>query len=140
MKAIFEQRVMSIHKQTLEQQEAQMLRLKNSGLINCNASPLVNDEKEEEMTRSALAAFRAKEEEIERKKTEIRERVQAQLGRVEVETKKLAEIREVSWILSLFLALFGLYLVNCIQILIIYLDYLYHINWIISLWIPIRRF
>ncbi|KAL2511112.1 Family of unknown function (DUF662) [Abeliophyllum distichum] len=85
---------MSIQKQTLEQQETQMLRLKNSGLINYPSSPLLNDEKEEEMTRSALAAFRAKEEEIERKKTEIRERVQAQIGRVEEETKRLADIRE----------------------------------------------
>ncbi|CAA2957155.1 Hypothetical predicted protein [Olea europaea subsp. europaea] len=85
---------MSIQKQTLEQQESQMMHLKNSGLINYTASPLLNDEKEEEMTRSALAAFHAKEEEIERKKTEIREKVQAQLGRVEEETKKLAEIRE----------------------------------------------
>ncbi|CAI0407513.1 unnamed protein product [Linum tenue] len=47
------------------------------------------------MSRSALSNFRAKEEEIERKKMEVRERVQAQLGRVEEETKRLAMIREV---------------------------------------------
>lgn len=50
---------------------------------------------DEEMSRTALSAFRAKEEEIEKKKMEIRERVQAQLGRVEEETKRLALIREV---------------------------------------------
>jgi chromosome segregation ATPase len=49
---------------------------------------------DEEMSRTALSAFRAKEEEIEKKKMEIRERVQAQLGRVEEETKRLALIRE----------------------------------------------
>ncbi|KAL0787564.1 hypothetical protein Bca101_003810 [Brassica carinata] len=49
---------------------------------------------DEEMSRNALSAFRAKEEEIEKKKMEIRERVQAQLGRVEEETKRLALIRE----------------------------------------------
>ncbi|KAJ4898329.1 hypothetical protein Rs2_25123 [Raphanus sativus] len=49
---------------------------------------------DEEMSRNALSAFRAKEEEIEKKKMEIRERVQAQLGRVEEETKRLAFIRE----------------------------------------------
>ncbi|XP_010479518.1 PREDICTED: syncoilin [Camelina sativa] len=49
---------------------------------------------DEEMSRTALSAFRAKEEEIEKRKTEIRERVQAQLGRVEEETKRLALIRE----------------------------------------------
>ncbi|GAB2272216.1 hypothetical protein Dimus_007037 [Dionaea muscipula] len=49
---------------------------------------------DEEISRSALSTFRAKEEEIERKKMEVRERVQAQLGRVEEETKRLATIRE----------------------------------------------
>ncbi|KAG2318365.1 hypothetical protein Bca4012_055410 [Brassica carinata] len=49
---------------------------------------------DEEMSRNALSAFRAKEEEIEKKKMEIKERVQAQLGRVEEETKRLALIRE----------------------------------------------
>lgn len=47
------------------------------------------------MSKSALSTFRAKEEEIERKKMEVREKVQAHLGRVEEETKRLASIREV---------------------------------------------
>uniref|UniRef100_M4DB86 Uncharacterized protein n=1 Tax=Brassica campestris TaxID=3711 RepID=M4DB86_BRACM len=38
---------------------------------------------DEEMSRTTLSAIRAKEEEIEKNKMEIRERVQAQLGRVE---------------------------------------------------------
>ncbi|KAH0941731.1 hypothetical protein HID58_001368, partial [Brassica napus] len=50
---------------------------------------------DEEMSRTTLSAIRAKEEEIEKNKMEIRERVQAQLGRVEEETKRLALIREV---------------------------------------------
>lgn len=50
---------------------------------------------DEEMARSALSAFRAKEEEIEKRKTEVRDRVKAQLGRVEEETRRLASIREV---------------------------------------------
>ncbi|KAF8109020.1 hypothetical protein N665_0104s0326 [Sinapis alba] len=49
---------------------------------------------DEEMTRTALSAFRAKESEIEKRKLEVRERVQAQLGRVEEETRRLATIRE----------------------------------------------
>lgn len=88
--------LMSTQKQVLDQQQhSQMMRLKNSGVLNYSGSPL-NDDKEEEMTKTALCAFRAKEEEIEKKKAEVRERVQAQLGRVEEETKKLAEIREVT--------------------------------------------
>ncbi|KAL0460765.1 UNVERIFIED_CONTAM: hypothetical protein Slati_0703700 [Sesamum latifolium] len=58
----------------LEQQQAQMLRVKNSGMINHVGSPLMNEDKDEEMTRSALAAFRAKEEEIEKRKAEVRRR------------------------------------------------------------------
>ena len=46
------------------------------------------------MSRSALSTFKAKEEEIERKKMEVKERVLSQLGRVEEETKRLAMIRE----------------------------------------------
>ncbi|KAL0370165.1 UNVERIFIED_CONTAM: hypothetical protein Sangu_0334600 [Sesamum angustifolium] len=80
--------------QMLEQQQVQMLRVKNSGMINHVGSPLMNEDKDEEMTRSALAAFCAKEEEIEKRKAEVREKVQAQLGRVEEETRRLAEIRE----------------------------------------------
>ncbi|KAL0844381.1 hypothetical protein Bca101_017627 [Brassica carinata] len=49
---------------------------------------------EEDMTRTALTEFKAKESEIERRKLEIRERVQAQLDRVEEETRRLATIRE----------------------------------------------
>ncbi|KAG8371193.1 hypothetical protein BUALT_Bualt13G0061600 [Buddleja alternifolia] len=81
--------------QMLEPQE--MVRIKNSGMINGHdyvGSPLMNEDRDEEMTRSALTAFHAKEEEIERKKSEVREKIQAQLGRVEEETKRLAEIRE----------------------------------------------
>ncbi|KAF3782055.1 hypothetical protein EJ110_NYTH35195 [Nymphaea thermarum] len=49
---------------------------------------------EDEASRSALTAVRSKEEQIERKKMEVKERVQAQLGRVEEETKRLAEVKE----------------------------------------------
>ncbi|KAK9266412.1 hypothetical protein L1049_025269 [Liquidambar formosana] len=84
---------MTTQKQIWEQQQSQMQRLKNSGIISHNGSP-TKDDKEEEMTRSALAMFKAKEEEIEKKKMEVKEKVQAQLGRVEIATKRLADIRE----------------------------------------------
>lgn len=86
---------MATPKQLWEQQQLQTQRVKNSGaIVSYNGSPV--DDKEEEMTRSALAIFRVKEEEIERKKLEVRDKVQAQLGRAEEATKRLAEIREVS--------------------------------------------
>jgi hypothetical protein len=78
-----------------QQQQLQMQRVKNSGIISCNGSP-IKDDKEEELSRSALAIFHAKEEEIEKKKMEVKDKVHSQLGRVEEATKRLAEIREVS--------------------------------------------
>ena len=89
---------MTTQKPILEQQMSQMqIKLKSSGIIsNYNESSLLRDEKDEEMSRSALAMFRAKEEEIEKKKMEVRDKVHAHLGRVEEATKRLAEIREVS--------------------------------------------
>ncbi|WZY69792.1 hypothetical protein YC2023_067407 [Brassica napus] len=62
-----------------------------SGSMSFSSQMSIEDE---EMSRTALSAIRAKEEEIEKNKMEIRERVQAQLGRVEEETKRLALIRE----------------------------------------------
>ncbi|XP_047332812.1 uncharacterized protein PF3D7_1120000-like [Impatiens glandulifera] len=77
-------------KQQQVSEQQQHLRVKNSEILG---SPLP-EEMEEEMTRSTLSAFRAREEEIERRKREVREKVEAQLGRAEEETKRLAEIRE----------------------------------------------
>ncbi|KAK6926634.1 RAB6-interacting golgin [Dillenia turbinata] len=84
---------MAAQRQSWESQNPLVQPKKNSGTISYNVSPL-KDEGDEDISKSALTAFRAKEEEIERKKTEVKERVQAQLGRVEEETKRLAEIRE----------------------------------------------
>ncbi|CAM8922846.1 unnamed protein product [Rhodiola kirilowii] len=74
------------------QQNSQTLMLQGSGNLSFSSTNMSKDE--EEMSRSALSAFRAKEEEIEKKKMEVREKVQAQLGRVEEETRRLALIRE----------------------------------------------
>ncbi|CAM8931059.1 hypothetical protein QQ045_023601 [Rhodiola kirilowii] len=75
-----------------QQHHSQTLMLQGSGNLSFSSTNMSKDE--EEMSRSALSAFRAKEEEIEKKKMEVREKVQAQLGRVEEETRRLALIRE----------------------------------------------
>ncbi|MCD7471219.1 hypothetical protein HAX54_011537 [Datura stramonium] len=90
---------MNTPKHQQQQQQPQVVKVKNSGMVsyNNNGSPMIdnNDEdRDEELTRSALSAFRAKEEEIEKKRKEVSDKVQAQLGRVEEETKRLVEIRE----------------------------------------------
>ncbi|CAL0309932.1 unnamed protein product [Lupinus luteus] len=73
-----------------EQQNNQLV-VQNSGSLSFSSHLSKEDE---EMQRSALSTFRAKEEEIEKKTMEVREKVQLQLGRVEEETKRLATIRE----------------------------------------------
>ncbi|KAK6936178.1 RAB6-interacting golgin [Dillenia turbinata] len=81
---------MAAQRQSWESQNPLMQRMtKNSGTISYNVSPL-KDEGDEDISKSALTVFRAKEEEIERKKIEVREKVQAQLGRVEEEKYKEA--------------------------------------------------
>ncbi|KAL3825797.1 hypothetical protein ACJIZ3_021826 [Penstemon smallii] len=62
-----------------------------SGSLSFNSALAKEDE---EMSNSALSTFKAKEEEIEKRKMEVKERVQAQLGRIEQETRRLATIRE----------------------------------------------
>ncbi|KAE8673047.1 growth-regulating factor 4-like [Hibiscus syriacus] len=73
------------------QQNNNQLTVQNSGSLSFSSHLSKEDE---EISKSALSTFRAKEEEIERKKMEVREKVQLQLGRVEEETKRLAMIRE----------------------------------------------
>jgi hypothetical protein len=112
---------MTTQKPILEQQMSQMqIKLKSSGIIsNYNESTLLRDEKDEEMSRSALAMFRAKEEEIEKKKMEVRDKVHAHLGRVEEATKRLAEIREVSLniiIIYIFFLVIVFFLFYCLSL------------------------
>ncbi|KAI3471847.1 hypothetical protein Pfo_030624 [Paulownia fortunei] len=76
---------------TLENQQSLMQSGQISGSLSFNGTLTKEDE---EMSKSALSTFRAKEEEIEKKKLEVKEKVQAQLGRIEEETKRLAIIRE----------------------------------------------
>ncbi|KAF5196780.1 transcriptional activator [Thalictrum thalictroides] len=85
---------MHTQNKTLEQQQSQVQRIKSLGDTDYSGSLALMEDKDEEISRSALIMFRAKEEEIEKIKMAVRERVHAQLGRVEEETKRLAEIRE----------------------------------------------
>ncbi|XP_073271284.1 uncharacterized protein [Primulina huaijiensis] len=85
---------MTTQKQQMFDQTVPMPRPQNSSSINHIDSAFLNEDIDEEMTRSALIAFRVKEEEIEKRKNAVREKIEAHLGRVEEETKRLAEIRE----------------------------------------------
>ncbi|KAI3838849.1 hypothetical protein MKX03_002625 [Papaver bracteatum] len=81
--------------QTPKHQQAQLQSTSSNISSSFSSMDIQSIEaKDEEMSRSALNTFRLKEEEIEKKKMEVSQKVQAQLGRVEEETKRLAEIRE----------------------------------------------
>ncbi|WZY89876.1 hypothetical protein YC2023_046611 [Brassica napus] len=85
---------MATTRQILQQPQSPFIqRIKSAGTISINGSPM-NDDKEEEFSRSSLALFKAKEDEIERRKMEVRDRVQTKLGLAEEATRRLAVIRE----------------------------------------------
>lgn len=92
---------MATQQQQQQQQQTQTVKVKHNAsgvLTSCNnvgSPPMKDDKDQEDMSRSALAMFRAKEEEIEKKKMEVRDKVFSQLGRVEESTRRLAEIRQV---------------------------------------------
>ncbi|KAJ8490951.1 hypothetical protein OPV22_012672 [Ensete ventricosum] len=76
-----------------QEQQQLVLRIRNSAHSH-RESASEEEREDEEASRTALSTFRAKEEEIERKKMEVREKVFAQLGRVEEESKRLAVIQK----------------------------------------------
>ena len=76
----------------------EMLKMKNLGSIGSSGRLSAEEYEDEEISKLAISTFQSKEEEIERKKTEVREKVELQLGRAEEETRRLAHIWEVSFI------------------------------------------
>ncbi|CAL0299775.1 unnamed protein product [Lupinus luteus] len=72
----------------------QMQKMKNLGSIGSSGRLSTEECEDEEISKLAISTFQAKEEEIERKKMEVREKVELQLGRAEEETRRLAHIWE----------------------------------------------
>ncbi|CDO99878.1 unnamed protein product [Coffea canephora] len=68
--------------------------MKNIASIGSSGRSSMDDHDDEEMAKMAIASFQAREEEIERKKMEMKERVESQLNRAEEETRRLAQIWE----------------------------------------------
>ncbi|CAO2042159.1 unnamed protein product [Urochloa humidicola] len=75
----------------VEQPMQMVLRVKHPSSLGSGGG---DEEDGEGSSRSALSVFKAKEEQIERRKMEVREKVFAHLGRVEEESKRLAFIRQ----------------------------------------------
>jgi hypothetical protein len=73
-----------------------MQKMKNLGSIGSSGRFSTDECEDEDVSKLAISTFQAKEEEIERRKMEVKERVELQLGRAEEETRRLAHIWEVS--------------------------------------------
>ena len=74
----------------------EMQKMKNLGSIGSSGRLSTEECEDEEISKLAISTFQSKEEEIERKKMEVKEKVELQLGRAEEETRRLAHIWEVS--------------------------------------------
>ncbi|OIV90576.1 hypothetical protein TanjilG_01657 [Lupinus angustifolius] len=71
-----------------------MQKMKNLGSIGSSGRLSTEECEDEEISKLAISTFQAKEEEIEKKKMEVKEKVELQLGRAEEETRRLAHIWE----------------------------------------------
>ncbi|XP_040994842.1 uncharacterized protein LOC121241222 [Juglans microcarpa x Juglans regia] len=73
-----------------------MQKMKSLGSIGNSTGGQLTDQEndEEEISRLTISTFQAREEEIERKKMEVKEKVELQLGRAEEESRRLAHIWE----------------------------------------------
>ncbi|KAG2669381.1 hypothetical protein I3760_14G032200 [Carya illinoinensis] len=73
-----------------------MQKMKSLGSIGNGGGQPTHDQEndEEEISRLAISTFQAREEEIERKKMEVKEKIELQLGRAEEESRRLSHIWE----------------------------------------------
>ncbi|KAI3470590.1 hypothetical protein Pfo_027253 [Paulownia fortunei] len=62
--------------------------------IGSSGRSSTDDNEEYEASKTVIATYQAREEEIERRKMEVRERVESQLNRAEEETRRLAQVWE----------------------------------------------
>ncbi|XWS75290.1 hypothetical protein CRYUN_Cryun01aG0073600 [Craigia yunnanensis] len=78
-----------------------MQKMKNLGSMGSSGRLSMEENiEDEEISRLAISTLQAREEEIERKKMEVKEKVELQLGRAEEETKRLSMIWEELEVLS----------------------------------------
>ncbi|GMY23349.1 isoform 4 of rab6-interacting golgin [Fagus crenata] len=69
-----------------------MQKMKNLGSIGNSGRPSTEESEDDDISKLAISTFQAREEEIERKKMAVKEKVELQLGRAEEETRRLAQI------------------------------------------------
>lgn len=81
----------SSHKETNMKKPSLGPNIGNSG-----RSSACDGDDDDEASKEAIASYQAREEEIERRKMEVRKRVESQLSRAEEEAKRLTQVWEVS--------------------------------------------
>ncbi|XP_022013088.1 uncharacterized protein LOC110912627 isoform X2 [Helianthus annuus] len=73
---------------------SQSIEMKNLAITGMRSGASIDENEEEEISKSAFASLQAREEEIEKKKMMVKEKVKLKLGRAEEETRRLAQVWE----------------------------------------------
>lgn len=69
-------------------------KMKNLASLGSSGRLSSDENDDEELSKLAIASYQAREEEIEKKKLEVKEKVESQLSRAEEETRRLAQVWE----------------------------------------------
>lgn len=84
------------HKVISVQKEKEKIEMKNLANMGSGVSASVDENDDEDISKSAFASFQAREEEIEKMKMQVKEKVEMKLGQAEEQTRRLAQVWEVS--------------------------------------------
>ncbi|KAK1441579.1 hypothetical protein QVD17_07583 [Tagetes erecta] len=68
--------------------------MKNLAITGMGSGVSIDENDDDEISKTAFASYQAREEEIEKKKMMVKERVELKLGRAEEETRRLALVWE----------------------------------------------
>ncbi|CAI9302067.1 uncharacterized protein LOC111914262 [Lactuca sativa] len=68
--------------------------MKNLANMGSGVSASVDENDDEDISKSAFASFQAREEEIEKMKMQVKEKVEMKLGQAEEQTRRLAQVWE----------------------------------------------
>lgn len=76
------------------QKEKEKIEMKNLANMGSGVSASVDENDDEDISKSAFASFQAREEEIEKMKMQVKEKVEMKLGQAEEQTRRLAQVWE----------------------------------------------
>lgn len=85
-----------LHEILFKSQEINMKKSLGVSIGSSGRSSAGDEDVDDETSKTAIASYQAREDEIERRKMEVRERVESQLTRAEEEAKRLTQVWAVS--------------------------------------------